>query len=250
MSTEPEERDLLIEIVSSCGQADDNLDAQATKYAELRQKLMNAPELVDKLTQTSISLHNRIPNARQILTDVETRVDPELLESVRHNPDIAEDEVAEAEKAIDTARGLLDKPAGQQGGLIDALGAARMALQQADSQLLAVERAEEHLRSAQSNLPALITEVEGEIDEARQLEKSGAEIDRAGLQSAVGQARAALEKARSYGSTDPLGCYSELLEADGALDIQLDEARGKADDFNRTVDLVDRTIMDLSLIHI
>lgn len=246
VTTEPEQRDLLIEIVSTCGQADDNLDGQAARFAELRQKLMDAPQLVEKLRQTSISLHNRIPNAREILSDAETRVDPALLESVRQNPDVAEDELAEAEKALDSARGLLDKPAGQQGGLIDALGAARMALQQADSQLLAVERAEEHLRSAQSNLPALITEVEEEIAEAGQLDRSGADLDRKGLYEAVEQAREALEKARAEGSSDPLGSYSQLLEADGVLDIQLDEARGKASDFARTVNMVDRTVMDAS----
>ncbi|MDK6758097.1 hypothetical protein QP364_27280, partial [Klebsiella pneumoniae] len=58
------------------------------------------------------------------------------------------------------------------------------------------------------------------------------------------QAREALEKARKEGSSDPLGSYSQLLEADGALDIELDEARGKASDFARTVDMVDRTVMD------
>ncbi|MGJ4094024.1 TPM domain-containing protein [Corynebacterium macclintockiae] len=244
VTAEPEQRDLLIEIVSTCGQADDNLDGQAAKFAELRQKLMNAPELVEKLRQTSISLHNRIPNAREILSDAETRVDPALLDSVRDNPDVAEDALTEAEKALDTARGLLDKPAGQQGGLIDSLGAAKLALQQADSQLLAVERAEEHLRAAQNNLPALIAEVEGEISEAAELSKTGADLDRDDLQEAVDQAHKALDRARTEGATDPLGCYSELLEADGALDVELDEARGIANDYARTVNMVDRIMED------
>lgn len=244
VTAEPEQRDLLIEIVSTCGQADDNLDGQAAKFAELRQKLMNAPELVEKLRQTSISLHNRIPNAREILSDAETRVDPALLDSVRDNPDVAEDALAEAEKALDTARGLLDKPAGQQGGLIDSLGAAKLALQQADSQLLAVERAEEHLRAAQNNLPALIAEVEGEISEAAELSKTGADLDRNDLRAAVDQAHNALDRARAEGSKDPLGCYSELLEADGALDVELDEARGIANDYARTVNMVDRIMED------
>ena len=57
-------------------------------------------------------------------------------------------------------------------------------------------------------------------------------------------ATTALAKAREIGDTDPLGAYSELLEADGELDIQLDEARGAENNYQRTLGMVDRTISD------
>lgn len=245
VSTEDEERALLIDIISSCGSADKNLDEQADRFEQLRQKLIHAPEDADKLVQMTVSLRSRIPGAEAILEDLKTRVDPELLTSIEHNPQIAEEEIKQAEAAIDKARQLLSRPAGQQGGLVDALGAARMAIQQADSQLVAVEEAEDHLTAARTNLGALITEVEEEIGEAGQLRNSGASVNQQALDGAVAQAQQALQQARERGDKDPLGCYSALLEADGALDIQLDEARGAANDFRRTVEMVDRTITDV-----
>lgn len=243
-SNNQEMRGLLVEIISSCGTADKNLDAQAEKFEKLRQELIDAPQQLEKLVQLTVSLRSRIPDARKILEDLKARVDDHLLASVEQNPDVAEVEVDEADKHVAAARELLAKPAGQQGGLIDEIGAARMAIRQADSQLVAVEHAEEGLRIAQQNLAALIDEVAGEIREAEQLLNSAARVDRDGLHKATTQAQTALEKARAEEAQNPLGCYSELLEADSALDIQLDEARGVENDFRRTVDMVDRTIAD------
>lgn len=246
VNSDAEERSILTDIVSSCGIADKNLNSQAEKFAALRQKLMNSSELLEKLVQASVSLRARIPGARAILEDLSTRVDPELLASIEHNPDIAEEEIDQVEKAIEKGRELAARPAGQQGGLIDLLGSARMAITQADSQLQAVENAETQLNEARTNLNALIEEVDGEIAEAQSLADSPAKFDREGLQEAVTEARAAMDKARTDGQRDPLGTYSALLAADGTLDIALDEARGADNNFRRTLDMVDRTIADVN----
>ncbi|HIW96333.1 MAG TPA: TPM domain-containing protein, partial [Candidatus Corynebacterium gallistercoris] len=146
VSGDHEVRGLLVEIISSCGTADKNLNAQSEKFEKLRQELIDAPQQLEKLVQMTVSLRSRIPGAQAILADLKSRVDDHLVASVEHNPEVAESEIDEAEKHIATARELVSKPAGQQGGLVDALGAARMAIQQADSQLVAVEHAEEQLR--------------------------------------------------------------------------------------------------------
>lgn len=240
-----EERALLIDIVSSCGQADKNLDAQAEHFADLRQKLIDAPELTTKLVQMTVSLRARIPGAQAIIAGLGSRVDPALLRSIEHNPEVAEAEIGHAEQAIATARELASRPAGQQAGLADALSAARLAIQQADSQLVAVERAEEHLTAARTNLGALIEEVAAEIDEAGRLLSSPADFDHEQLRAARDSAQQALDKARAEGEADPLGAYTQLLAADGELDIELDSAQDSAADFRRTVDMVDRTIADV-----
>lgn len=240
-----EERMLLIEIISSCGEADKNLNTRAEKFAELRQSLIDAPQTVEQLWQDTIGLRTRLPQAEKKLNELKSKYSPELMSSISDNVSIADKEIDHAEAAIGRAREILAQPAGKQGGLVDALGAARMATNQADRQLGAIERAEEQLAAAQHNLPALIAEVRDELEEARTLESSGAEIDRDGLAAAVQRAREALRAAETNGQNDPLGSYTELLEADAQLDIELDEARGADNTYRRTIDMLDRTIADV-----
>lgn len=241
---EAEERDILIGIISSCGTADKKLTEQAERFATLREKLINAPEIVDTLFRETVDLRTRVPRARETLESLKSRVDPALLTSVLDNPDIAEAEITHAEQAITRARELLTLPAGQQGELVDAARAARLALNQATSQLDGVDHAEVQLREAQSNLQSLIDEVDGEITEATQHAASNADLDRTALAAAVEKAKKALAEARSNGSRDPLGTYSALLAADGELDIQIDEARGARNTYERTIAMVDRTVAD------
>lgn len=241
---EQEERDILIGIISSCGSADQKLNEQAERFATLRQQLIDAPAIVDKLFQETVHLRTRVPDARATLESLKTRVNPALLSSVLDNPEIADAEITQAEKAVSRARELMNLPAGQQGELVDAAQAARLALNQASRQLDGVDHAEVQLREAQANLVSLINEVDGEIAEANQHAASNAELDRTALSAAVEKAKAALAAARDNGTRDPLGTYSALLEADGELDIQIDEARGARNTYERTIAMVDRTIAD------
>lgn len=242
---EDEERSLLVEIISSCGTADAELDSKAAEFEKLRQKLIDAPQIVDALWQETVALRTRVPSARTKLQNLHDKWEAPLLSSIADNADVADAEIDHAEKALNQARELLAKPAGKQGGLVDAIGAARMSCQQAGQQLQAIEHAEEQLGVAQQNLGALIDEVAEEIEEASQLSQSHADFDHTALRDAMTRAETALTAARADGGTDPLGVYSELLDADGQLDIQLDEARGANNDYRRTIDMVDRTVFDV-----
>lgn len=242
--SEDQVRATLIEVISSCGNADRNLNGKAAEFNELRQELINAPERVEELRRQTIELRGRIPRARQKLEDLKSRLDANLLVSVENNPDVAEEEISEADRALDRANELLKRPAGEQGGLVDVIGAARMAINQADNQLTAVERAEEQLRQAHNNLTGLIAEVEGEISEAERLLQGPASFDRSAMTSAVEQAQKALQdsyKAKDD-SGDVLGAYNELLQADAKLDDALDSARGADNDFRRSDQIVGRMI--------
>ena len=145
------------------------MDAKATEFNDLRHELINAPERVEELRRRTIELRSRIPAAKQKLEDLRHRLDADLLVSVENNPDVAEEEINEADRALGRAQEILKRPAGEQGGLVDVISAARMALNQADNQLTAVERAEEQLHQARTNLSSLITEVEDEVSEAQRL---------------------------------------------------------------------------------
>src|SRR5699024_8279004 len=64
----PEQRrEMLVEIISSCGQADDALDAQAEEFAEMRNLLINADAKLDELTQRTTDVRARLPKAEETL---------------------------------------------------------------------------------------------------------------------------------------------------------------------------------------
>lgn len=242
--SEDQIRSTLIEVISSCGTADRNLDGKAAEFNELRQELINAPERVEELRRRTIELRGRVPHSRNKLEELKGRLDANLLVSVENNPDIAEEEIEEADRALDHAKELLKRPAGEQGGLVEVIGAARMAINQADNQLTAVERAEEQLRQAHRNLTSLIAEVDGEISEAERLLQGPASFDREAMKTAVAEARQALKQAHAANDDrgDVLGAYNELMQADAKLDDCLDAARGADNDFRRSDQIVGRMI--------
>ncbi|MDK6572328.1 hypothetical protein QP277_26200, partial [Escherichia coli] len=77
--------------------------------------------------------------------------------------DVAQASLDEAEKALNDARSLAAQPAGRQGALLDTLAAASHAVEVSDTNLNAIEHAEENIRAAKTNLPALIDEIRAEL---------------------------------------------------------------------------------------
>ena len=100
---------------------------------------------------------------------------------------MATEHVNMAEQTRDEARSLLAKPAGEQSGLIDALRATDLALDQAERLVEGIEHADDNIAQARSGLDALIAEVRDEIAEATNLlaAPDAANIDRDGLAKAV-----------------------------------------------------------------
>ena len=101
--SEDQVRSTLIEVISSCGKADRSLDAKAAEFNDLRQELIYAPERVEELRRRTIEIRGRIPAAKQKLEDLLHRLDADLLVSVENNPDVAEEEINEADRALDRA---------------------------------------------------------------------------------------------------------------------------------------------------
>ena len=224
-----ERRQMLVEIISSCGQADDALDEQAADFAHMRDLLINAGSKLDELTRRTVDLRGRLPQSRTLLSSLSGSYSEEALSSIADNPDMAEISLTEAEKLLDRGRELQSKPAGQQGPLVGIIRDAEHALEVSDRLLTGVENAENSISSAKANLPALIEEVEGEIAEAQQLEQrgkaQGSPADWAALEEHVAHARQAVDSARQNGQADPLGQYTALTAIDTKLDEQLDAVR-------------------------
>ena len=236
-----ERRQMLVEIVSSCGQADDALDAQAEEFAKMRDLLIHSDEKLDELTQRTVGLRARLPEAESTLAGLKCNFDKHVLSSIADNPELAAASLDEAEKLLDKARGVQAQPAGQQGPLVGLIRDIEHACEMTDRLISGVENAEENIATARGNLEALIAEVEGEINEARELERQGkaqgtaADWDK--LEDLLGRAGTAVNEAKTHGQQDPLGQHTALTSIDTQLDEALDRVREKTSTHARQLDL-------------
>ena len=236
-----ERRQMLVEIVSSCGQADDALDAQSEEFAKMRDLLIHSDEKLDELTQRTVGLRARLPEAESTLAGLKGNYDENVLSPIVDNPELAAASLDEAEKLLDKARGVQAQPAGQQGPLVGLIRDIEHACEMTDRLISGVENAEENIATARGNLEALIAEVEGEIDEARELERQGkaqgttADWDK--LENLLGRAGAAVNEAKAHGHQDPLGQHTALTSIDTELDEALDRVREKTSTHARQLDL-------------
>ncbi|WP_313549830.1 TPM domain-containing protein [Corynebacterium sp.] len=243
----PEQRrEMLVEIISSCGQADDALDAQAAEFAEMRNLLINASSKLDELTQRTIDVRARLPKAEETLAALQAEFNEEMLQSVDDNVQIASASLDEAEKSLSAAREIEAKPAGQQGGLVAHIRDAEHAIEVSDRNLAGVENARTNISEAKAGLPALIEEVEGEIREAGQIKNQGrsqgTEANWSALDDVVARAQQAVEVAKTEGSVDPLGQHTALITIDTELDQQLDTVREQTSTHARQLEMFAKQI--------
>ena len=236
-----ERRQMLVEIVSSCGQADDALDAQAEEFAKMRDLLIHSDEKLDELTQRTVGLRARLPEAESTLAGLKGNYDENVLSPIVDNPELAAASLDEAEKLLDKARKVQEQPAGQQGPLVGLIRDIEHACEMTDRLISGVENAEENIATARGNLEALIAEVEGEIDEARGLERQGkaqgTTADWDALEELLGRAGTTVNEAKAHGQQDPLGQHTALTSIDTQLDEALDRVREKTSTHARQLDL-------------
>ena len=243
----PEQRrEMLVEIISSCGQADDALDSQAAEFAEMRNLLINASSKLDDLTQRTIDVRARLPKAEETFTALQAEFNEEMLQSVDDNVQIASASLDEAEKSLSAAREIEAKPAGQQGGLVAHIRDAEHAIEVSDRNLAGVENARTNISEAKASLPALIEEVEDEIREAGDIKNQGrsqgTDADWAALDDVVARAQQAVEVAKAEGSSDPLGQHTALITIDTELDEQLDTVREQTSTHARQLEMFAKQI--------
>ncbi|WP_066524442.1 TPM domain-containing protein [Corynebacterium bouchesdurhonense] len=243
--TEPEKRAMLVDIISSAGQAEQALRDRTHEFNEMRGVLMRAPEEVEKVRARTIDIRARLEPARRTLDELRQRYSEEMLGSISENVGIAAASLDEAEKHLDQASRIADRAAGQQGGLIDELSAATRAVDISDTNLAAIEHAEDNIRTAQSNLAALRREIEDELREIEQVKgatRQGARIDTRALDEVSAAARQVLATADARAEKDPLALYTELTDVDARIDQQLAVAKGVAGDQSRALQLLDQQL--------
>ncbi|WP_138997349.1 TPM domain-containing protein [Rhodococcus zopfii] len=219
--TPQQRRDMLVDLISTCGRAGRELDARVTEFDGMRDLLLDAPARLDALTQQVVTLTARVPACESVLTALRAEFPAETLAPVAQNTTLAREQLAFAEKSIADGRDAVALPAGKQGPAVGAIRAAEGALIQASTLLDGVDHAETDIRHAMATLPAAIADLEQGVAAAGQLAASGG-VD---LATAKASAAEALTHARASQATDPLGSFTRIVEADATLDAVLARTR-------------------------
>ncbi|MGB7509015.1 MAG: TPM domain-containing protein, partial [Mycobacterium sp.] len=202
--TPQQRRDLLTRVIVAAAKADRELEAQREAFAQLRDLLINAPSRLDTLTQQMIDLTARLTPAEQTLARLNSQFAETALVSVSDNIEEARQRLTFAEQNIDTGRDLVSRPAGRQGGLIDAIHAAEASLGQARTLLDAVDSAATDINRAVAGLPAVIADIQNGISQAGAQLAQGDVAVATALSTARDAAVQAVSHAQSAGNADPL----------------------------------------------
>ncbi len=233
-------RDLLTRVIVAAARANRELEAQTAAFHQLRDLVINAPDRLDALTRQLVDVTARIEPSQQKLAQLHSEFADSALASVARNVNAAKERVGFADKSITRGRELESKPvAGGQTELVDCVRGAESALQQASSMLDAVDSAATDIRKAMATLPAAIADIQNGINQAgTQLAQGG--LARSGELSAARDAAVkAVAAATSTGSSDPLGAFTQLTQADADLDRLLAtvaEEREAAERLGRSYD--------------
>ncbi|MFI5505349.1 TPM domain-containing protein [Corynebacterium kutscheri] len=239
---ELEKRNLYIEIISTCGQADDTLEAEAQNFEQLRNLLVAAPATLDRLTQERVKLSTRLPSAQNTLEQLRSTYSEDMLRSINDNVAMAEVSLSELDKSIEYGRTLIQQPAGEQGGLVDAIHSAEAAQAHAHELLTAIETAPNDILAAQTGIPDLRIELQEEINEALELRAQLRKNDWTQLDQIVATARQELDSADTHTIKDPLGVWRRLTAIDSELDDMLEELRSTHRDNQRRMQLLSQQI--------
>jgi predicted nucleic acid-binding Zn-ribbon protein len=219
--TRAQRRELLTQVIVSAARADRELESQQDAFEEMRDLVVNAPSRLDALTQQMVELTARIAPAEQRMTNLHNEFDAAALTSVATNVGTAKDRLDFADQNLTQARDLAARPvSGEQSGLVDAVHAAESSLGQARALLDAVDSAASDIRHAVATLPSLIADIQSGIERAdvqlqsAQKTKAPHIRDLAGARAAAAKA---LDAARTSGSADPFGAFTEVTKADADL---------------------------------
>ncbi len=237
-------RQLLTQVIVTAASADRELDSQTEAFEQLRNLVINAPSLLDGLTQQYVELTTRVAPTEQRLAELHNEFDAAALTSVSGNVATAKERLAFADRNIGSARAVAGQSAtaGQQTGLVDSFRAAESALGQARALLDAVDSAADDIRRAIAELPSVMAEVQAGVEHANQQlqktpkTKSSQSSHTTELAAARDSATRALDSAHGGGSVDPLSAFVQLTQADTVLDrllAVLAEEEANADRLNR-----------------
>ncbi|WP_280344883.1 TPM domain-containing protein [Nocardia neocaledoniensis] len=212
--TPDQQRALLVELLSTAGKADRELDAQVADFDAMRDLLIDAPARLDGLTRDIVDLTARQPASEAELARLNAAHPATVLAPIADNVRMATERIRFAEHNIDTARAALTQPVGRQGGAVAAIRGAEAAIGQARALLDAVDQAATNIQQARDGLPAALDELRADLTVAAGLTEFGG----AELAAAVTTATTTADRAAATADTDPLDAFHDAVSADAELD--------------------------------
>lgn len=234
--SEPQRRQMLVELLHLCDTAADALDAQTSAFDDLRKLQARAPELLDETDQRAGEIAQRIEVARQTLASLGTTYPASALASVSDNPDQAQALVDNARQAVVEGRAGLERR--NRALAVAHIRGAQNALGQASTLLDAVESAGSDLAAAGPKLDQGIASITQDIADAGRLAP-----DDTAVRATVTEAEAAAEEARqARDGGDPLAALQRITAAESALDKALGPVRQKAESDARAAALLRDTL--------
>ncbi|MFD6223316.1 TPM domain-containing protein [Nocardia asteroides] len=231
--TPDQQRGMLIELITTAGKADRELDAQVADFDAMRDLLIDAPARLDGLTRDVVDLTARTPASETELARLDSAYPASVLAPIHDNVRMARERIAFAEQNIDTARAALTQPVGKQGGAVAAIRAAEGAVGQARALLDAVDQAATNIQQARDGLPAALDELRADLAAAAQLTEFG------GPELAAAVTRASTVLNSGEGEADPLGAFHDAVTADAELDKAIAAASDRklaVEDLRRRLD--------------
>ncbi|MFI6869124.1 TPM domain-containing protein [Nocardia sp. NPDC050406] len=207
-------RGMLVELISTCGRADRELDAKVGEFDAMRDLLINAGARLDGLTRDLVELTARTPRSEATLDGLVREQPASVLAPVRDNVRMARERIAFAERGIEEGRAAVARPVGQQGPAVAAIRAAESAVDAAKTLLDAVDTAATDIADARAGLPGIVDELRRDIATAETLATHGGSE----LPTALAGARTALDQATTGGDSNPLGAFQQAVAADTTLD--------------------------------
>ncbi len=234
--TEPQRRQMLVELLRLCDGAADALDAQTTAFDNLRRLQARAPQVLDETEQRAAEIADRIEVARQTLAGLRATYPASALESVATNPEQAVALVENARAAVTEGRAAIQRR--KKPLAVAHARAAQNALGQAVTLLDAVASAGTDLAEAGPRLDKGIASVTQDISDAGRLAP-----DDPAVSAARAEAEAAVARARhARDGGDPIAALARLTAAEAALDNALAPARQKAETDARAAALLRETL--------
>lgn len=231
--TPDQQRGMLIELITTAGKADRELDAQVADFDAMRDLLIDAPARLDGLTRDVVDLTARTPASETELARLDSAYPASVLAPIHDNVRMARERIAFAEQNIDTARAALTQPVGKQGGAVSAIRAAEGAVGQARALLDAVDQAATNIQQARDGLPGALDELRADLAAAAQLTEFG------GPELAAAVTRASTVLNSGEGEADPLGAFHDAVTADAELDKAIAAASDRklaVEDLRRRLD--------------
>lgn len=220
--TEEERRQISLQIVALCEDADGHLDDQADAFEELRNLEQNVEDQLAQVRAGISAAEPSIATAATAIGELRARYAAQALETVDDNATQAEELLRFARSSADSADEQI--AAGERGRAAISVRAAQASLGQVGELTGEVEAVGERLADADAKLDAAIAGSRNDLEQAKLLLRDTSSLE---LQTAIAAAEASIaaDETSASGLRDPAARLERIEQADSELDRVFGQTR-------------------------